>query len=101
MIWGLSFGAGLLIVAMLSGLWIKLLPSTFGIALFFATFFPGIFILISLLVEASDGRIRSLSDAKKAVVDGGTWFLRWAFVMFCALAIAGIGFVFTEFAPSM
>ena len=99
MIFAAIFTVSLLAIGLISVLWIKLVSAPFGFMLFCGTFFPGIFILISLLADADQGSIRSISDFKRAIFDGGAWFLRWALAMLSVVVIAGIVFIFSEHAP--
>jgi hypothetical protein len=52
-------------------------------------FFPGFFIVIALSLRAFEGKLRSITDFRTSLTEGGEMFVAWGAVLIGVLAVTG------------
>lgn len=97
----LAFSIWMLVIGLLSSLWMKILPGSYGLVPFIASMTFGIAVGVFLLGGIDDGIIKTIGDAKRAVVDGGSIFLEWSAYLLGALLLGAVGFFVVAVCPSL
>lgn len=58
-------------------------------------FFPGFFVVISLSLRITEGKLQSISDFRSSLREGGSMFAAWGGLILVLFAVSGIlSFIF-------
>lgn len=95
-----AFTAAVCVIGLLAAAWLALIPGPVGASLFCATFFPGVFLLISVMADVSERGFRGWKALRLSLMEGAQWFLWWVVAMTAASTAAAILYLLIAIAGS-
>lgn len=95
------FVVGLLSLGFVSSLWALVLPPPYSAVGFIITFIFGLFVLIGVMSDVNEHRVRSFADLKLSVVGSLSLLRSWLWMMIMIAAITALIAIFANVAPTL